>query len=1138
MIVTAGSTDVSVYYYIVQDASGTSPGEPVTGLLFSDIETGGSASYARQGAARVDLTLITLASASAAHADGGFILVDDTNMPGLYRCDYPDAAFATGVDQVFTSIVVASANNAVAAPVKIEITDVDLRDAVRGGMTALPNAAADAGGGLPISDAGGLDLDTQLAATNEVTAARMGALTDWINGGRLDLLLDAIKVPTDKMVFTVANQLDSNVLSISGDGSAADNLELMYDGSGYTDDTAPASRSQVSQIANVGAAIHVSAIAAPNGFTLTTGSEVNDEDATIPLDGVRHELTDAAGTLDALYKFNIGGDAAPVSVTFTGVYNGNGDDFIIEGNTGTDATPVWVQIGTLGGTNSSSNVVHTFTMFSNMIVTDVAGQVQVRVSGTGLTSSSFDTDQVLVSKSSTSRSVGYAAGAIWVNTGLSNTSTEVFVDGVADNPVSTWAAALTLSASLGLTDFHIINGSTIQLSATSDNFSLFGDNWTLDLNGQSIAGAHFQGAIASGTGTGATRPEFDGCELGTCTLVPFVASNSGLNGTITFSAAGNYELTDCHSSVAGPTTPVIDTGAAVANVNLTMPDYNQGIEIRNLNNLGTDEFSISGKGQIIYAASSSGTVHQRGAWKVTNTGGVTITADDNSTNIAAVLVDTGTTLDTKLNDIQGATFSTGTDSLEAIRDRGDAAWTTGAGGSDRLLMVDTTIATLATQVSFTLTAGSADNDAYNNLSIVIEDVSTATQKAVGVVLDYVGSTKTVTLKEALSFTIAATDKVYILAENSLKSTVANRQLDVTSTGAAGIDWGNMENKTTANDLSGTDIQLVDTATTLTNKTGFSLSATGLDAIVSTATGMVEIAKAIWDRLLTGATHNITNSAGKRVRDVIDSVVLSSDTAQGGTLNTITLAAAEPSVDGTYDPSTVTIVGGVGVGQSRLILQYEGSTRIATVDRNWKVTPDGTAIYTITSNAGREHVNEGLAQAATATTITLNALASSLDDAYIDQTIFIRSGTGDDQARVVTDYNGTTKVATVASAWGANPDTTSGYVMLPTSLATNIGTPDVNVIQIDGSAEAASDLKASALTIVVAAATATTLTTTTMSTNLTEATDDHYNGRIIIWTSGVLKDQATDITDYTGATKLLTFTATTEAPGNGDSFVVV
>ncbi len=121
MKIPAGATNVSVYYYIQQDASGTSPGEPVTGLLYSDIETGGSASYVRQGAARVDLTLVTLASASAAHSDGGFILVDDTNMPGVYRCDYPDAAFAAGVNIVICSIVVASANNAVASPILVDL---------------------------------------------------------------------------------------------------------------------------------------------------------------------------------------------------------------------------------------------------------------------------------------------------------------------------------------------------------------------------------------------------------------------------------------------------------------------------------------------------------------------------------------------------------------------------------------------------------------------------------------------------------------------------------------------------------------------------------------------------------------------------------------------------------------------------------------------------------------------------------------------------------------------------------------------------------------------------------------------------------------------------------------------------------
>lgn len=161
MIITAGKINVTVDVYFVDDDGGTSPGEPTTGLLFSDIETGGSASYHRQGAARVDFTLITQTVAGV-HADGGFIEIDAVNMPGLYRLDVPDAAFATGVDYVVIQLVAAGANNTMMRPLLIDLTDVDLRDSVRGGMTALPNAAADGVGGLPISDAGGLDLDTIL----------------------------------------------------------------------------------------------------------------------------------------------------------------------------------------------------------------------------------------------------------------------------------------------------------------------------------------------------------------------------------------------------------------------------------------------------------------------------------------------------------------------------------------------------------------------------------------------------------------------------------------------------------------------------------------------------------------------------------------------------------------------------------------------------------------------------------------------------------------------------------------------------------------------------------------------------------------------------------------------------------------
>jgi hypothetical protein len=54
---------------------------------------------------------------------------------------------------------------------------------------------------------------------------------------------------------------------------------------------------------------------------------------------------------------------------------------------------------------------------------------------------------------------------------------------------------------------------------------------------------------------------------------------------------------------------------------------------------------------------------------------------------------------------------------------------------------------------------------------------------------------------------------------ALRPTTAGRTLDVTSTGAAGIDWGNIENQSTAVDLSATDIQLCDTVTTNTDMRG-------------------------------------------------------------------------------------------------------------------------------------------------------------------------------------------------------------------------------------------------------------------------------------------------------------------------------
>lgn len=75
-------------------------------------------------------------------------------------------------------------------------------------------------------------------------------------------------------------------------------------------------------------------------------------------------------------------------------------------------------------------------------------------------------------------------------------------------------------------------------------------------------------------------------------------------------------------------------------------------------------------------------------------------------------------------------------------------------------------------------------------------------------------------------------------------------------------------------------------------------------------------------------------------------------------------------------------------------------------------------------AGR--VQSGTAQAGASTSITLAAGASSTNDAYKGMTIRTTGGTGSGQERVCTAYNGTTKVATVDSAWGTTPNNTTTY----------------------------------------------------------------------------------------------------------------
>jgi len=106
---------------------------------------------------------------------------------------------------------------------------------------------------------------------------------------------------------------------------------------------------------------------------------------------------------------------------------------------------------------------------------------------------------------------------------------------------------------------------------------------------------------------------------------------------------------------------------------------------------------------------------------------------------------------------------------------------------------------------------------------------------------------------------------------------------------------------------------------------------------------------------------------------------------------------------------------------------------------------------------------------------------------------------------------------------------------------------VDIEAISTSTAAADNLEASARTIIKGTVShdATAATTTIFySDDVTEATADHYNGRVIIFTpNGVdetLLGQATEITDYAlvAGEGQFTVTALTEAPADNCTFVII
>jgi hypothetical protein len=511
-------------------------------------------------------------------------------------------------------------------------------------------------------------------------------------------------------------QGSANLAAIRLGTTAADNLELQYDGTGLTGDAFPATQVQVGQL-TVGSG-GISTIAT-SGTTITTGSETLTFASTEELDGTTHDVLAAGGNTDFYYEFDVESGGVATAFSWWGYPQSNGDTYAVLGYDWVSAG--FKQIGTLPGSNGSTITEHTFIPAVNMTGTG-ANIGLVRLQFTSADGTEIFTDRVLCEFTQA-------------------------VQGIA-------------------------NGSTVTLSAATTNTNLIGKEWILDLGGQNITGSFISGATVTGIGTATAEYEFEECDMGAVTL-----DNDGhfercaLEGTFTVGQAGTFTFHQCFTESAAAIT--IDFGAVGATA-IHLLDFHGEVNFKNM--AAGDTVHITGAGDITTETCSAGTIDHDGFFEYTDAGGnVTEQKADIEDAVDATLVDTaeiGTAgaglsninLPNQTMDITGSLSGsvgsvTGAVGSVAGNVDGSVGSVTGAVGSVTGAVgsvagnVDGSVASVTAEVTADITKISGSADAADKLEA-------HALETLPVTISSGGSTTTAVLNQVDGAGASATDDVY------------------------------------------------------------------------------------------------------------------------------------------------------------------------------------------------------------------------------------------------------------------------------------------------------------------------------------------------------------------------------------------
>jgi hypothetical protein len=549
-------------------------------------------------------------------------------------------------------------------------------------------------------------------------------------------------------------------------------------------------------------------------------------------------------------------------------------------------------------------------------------------------------------------------------------------------------------------------------------------------------------------------------------------------------------------------------------------------------------------------------------------------------------------------------------------------------------ILDTTIATLASQTSFTLEDATLDASAYVGCPCIIHDLASAVQLAFGYISAYAITTKTVTLAaDPGIFTMAAGDNISIFppaqvaswnnvplattnplpnaaadaagglpisdlggldldtildvaVSTRLAPTVAARTLDVSVGGEAGIDWANIGSPTTAQNVSATNIDVdqivasvsgnvvgsvgsvtgavgsvtgavgsvagnVDgnvsgTVASVVTKTGYALSSTGADLILKSSTFALAMADAIWDELLAG--HVTADTAGLLLNEWQDGgrldLILDARMAEasinttGGAVDTVTtVTGAVGSVTGAVG----SVTGAVGSVAGNVDGNVSGTVASVVTKTGYALSSTGADLILKSSTFALAMADaiwdELLAGHVTADTAGL-LLNEWQDGGRLDLILDARMA----EASIATTGGAvdtvTTVTGAVGSVTGAVGSVTGAVGSVAGNVDGNVSGTVADLLAISGSAATADRLQAwmgAFLTGSVEEGGGPT--TTVFQTDAAEASDDHFNNSIIVFTGGNLLGQARRVSDYTGATGTFTVEpALTEAPAAADTWI--